>query len=250
VIREALFPTDMPEIPGICYAVDTASEDPNLLVGGDFVDVFRLDGAFAIAWGDVAGSGKEAAVTAVMAKFMLRGLAFRHPTPAATLFYLNRALTYTLEDEVFVAVVYATYYPQTRSLTVASCGSYPPLLVRAGQAKEISTPGPLVGVIKDQRYKQVELSLEAGDVLVGFTDGVVEARRGSEMFGSQRVGEIVEKYSHEREATISAMIKGQARGFGGTLADDASVFVFKVQPTGGGARSVVVREGSEGIGRA
>jgi serine phosphatase RsbU (regulator of sigma subunit) len=187
VIREALFPTDMPEIPGICYAVDTASEDPNLLVGGDFVDVFRLDGAFAIAWGDVA---------------------------------------------------------------VASCGSYPPLLVRAGQAKEISTPGPLVGVIKDQRYKQVELSLEAGDVLVGFTDGVVEARRGSEMFGSQRVGEIVEKYSHEREATISAMIKGQARGFGGTLADDASVFVFKVQPTGGGARSVVVREGSEGIGRA
>lgn len=248
-VRDALIPTDLPEIDGIQYAIDALPQDGVLGLGGDFVDVFRRDGSFGMCWGDATGSGREAAVTGVMAKYMLKGLAFRHASPATLLFHLNRALSHTLDDESFVALAYGTYDPHTRSLTMAACGTYPPVLVREGEAAEIVTPGPLLGVLHDQQYRQAEIPLQQGDVVVGFTDGVAEARRGGDMFGSARVREVVEANPDRGESELSDMIITRARRFaGGDLSDDALVFVLKVQPATDAHPVVVRRRAAPGGG--
>src|SRR5947207_9433550 len=101
-IHDALIPPDVPEIPGVSLALRAHYGEQETNVGGDFADLFEIGEGYGLAWGDISGRGREAASLAVMAKYMLRALAFRDSRPASVCYHLNRVLEYTLGSEHFV----------------------------------------------------------------------------------------------------------------------------------------------------
>jgi sigma-B regulation protein RsbU (phosphoserine phosphatase) len=234
VIHDALIPPDLPPVPGVSLALRAHYGERETNVGGDFADVFQVDGLFGLTWGDISGRGREAASLAVMAKYMLRALAFRDPRPASVCYHLNRVLEYTLESEHFLSLVYATYEPGGRELAITNCGGWAPLLFRGGTVQAINVRGPLLGAVAERQYGQVQLMLDPGDILVGFTDGIPEARRGADVMGTGAVETILLEHSDEGETVLSGLIMNAAKRFaGGTLQDDAVVLAMKVQDANG-----------------
>src|SRR5665809_33157 len=156
-------------------------------VGGDFYDAFELtDGSVAIVVGDVSGKGAEAAAHTAMAKYMLRAFAMRNPSPASVLFHLNNALCKGLAEDKFTTMFYGVYDSYMRVLTFADGGHPEPLLYRARtqEIEEVRADGSIVGAFENQRFVEAKIDLEPGDVLVAYTDGLIETRaEDGELYG-------------------------------------------------------------------
>lgn len=159
-------------------------------VGGDFYEVFKVDGGWAVVLGDVSGKGAAAAALTAEARHTIRTAGILSSDPAEGLRILDRNLRG--RDDVALCSVAMLVLPDAQSspasVRVYLAGHPHPMLVRDGQASQVGEPGPLLGVVEDPEWVPVEVSLERGDQLVLYTDGVIEARRkGGERFGSDRL---------------------------------------------------------------
>jgi serine phosphatase RsbU (regulator of sigma subunit) len=132
-----------------------------------------------LAVGDVAGHGTLAATTMAQLRYSLRALAVTTTDPAELLGHLNR-LTCDLDEErpeTAATAIVARYEPALRRLTWAQAGHPPPLLCHGGRTRPLARPcGPMLGVVEDATYECAELRLAVGDVLLLYTDGLVEHR--------------------------------------------------------------------------
>ncbi|GGJ72482.1 hypothetical protein GCM10010121_098880 [Streptomyces brasiliensis] len=146
-------------------------------VGGDWYDAVLLpDRTALLVVGDRAGHGIEAATGMVALRNALRGLAVTGAGPAQLLAWLNTAAD-ELSDPATATAVCARYDPACRELRWARAGHLPPLLVRGGHARLLPMPdGVLIGAAPDAEYEEDTLVLEPGDVLLLYTDGLVERR--------------------------------------------------------------------------
>ena len=182
-LQASLLPAALPDIPGATVAAQYVASGEGMDVGGDFYDVFALDdGSWILVIGDVLGKGAEAAAVTALARYTVRAVAGRSPSPAATLAALNdEMLRQRNPDRRFVTAVLARLEPHADGgarLVVASGGHPPPVLLRAGgDAEVVPCPGTLLGVEHDARSFDQEIELGPGDTLVLYTDGVTEARR-------------------------------------------------------------------------
>jgi sigma-B regulation protein RsbU (phosphoserine phosphatase) len=224
---------ELPSIPGLDVAVRARLREKPFPVG-EFVDVFELPGGlgiayFGIAYGDVSGSVSPAGSFAVAAKYMLRGLAMSNPAPAWVASRLNEVLYRAFQQERFLTLVYALYDPRTHTMSLCNCGSWSPILVRQGRAALLDHSGALLGAFEDQQYQQSETTLTDGDLLVGYTDGLPEARRGEEILGLDRVRAVLsEQGSGSSAASVAENLLAAAERFaGGPLRDDAVVIAVR-----------------------
>ena len=182
-LQASLLPAALPDIPGATVAAQYVASGDGMDVGGDFYDVFALDdGSWILVIGDVLGKGAEAAAVTALARYTVRAVAGRSPSPAATLAALNdEMLRQRNPDRRFVTAVLARLEPHADGgarLVVASGGHPPPVLLRAGGGAEVvPCPGTLLGVEPDARSFDQEIELGPGDTLVLYTDGVTEASR-------------------------------------------------------------------------
>ena len=182
-LQASLLPAALPDIPGATVAAQYVASGEGMDVGGDFYDVFALDdGSWILVIGDVLGKGAEAAAVTALARYTVRAVAGRSPSPAATLAALNdEMLRQRNPDRRFVTAVLARLEPHADGgarLVVASGGHPPPVLLRAGgDAEVVPCPGTLLGVEDDARSFDQEIELGPGDTLVLYTDGVTEASR-------------------------------------------------------------------------
>ncbi|MGW0364592.1 SpoIIE family protein phosphatase [Streptomyces sp. NPDC002990] len=165
------------EVPGIRIAVRYRPAESQSLVGGDWYDSVVLpDNKILISVGDVAGHGIQAATGMVVLRNALRGLAVTGAGPAQLLSWLNR-VAHDLTRQLTATAVCGIYDPATRSLRWARAGHLPPVLVRGAQAKTFPlTSGLLLGAIPDADFEEVEVQLEPEDILLMYTDGLVERR--------------------------------------------------------------------------
>ncbi len=168
------------ELPGLKVALRYLPAGQESLVGGDWYHAAELrDGSVLLAVGDVAGHGLPAATMMAQLRHALRALAVTTTDPAVLLGHLNR-LTCDLEKEspeLAATAVVARYEPARRRVTWAQAGHPPPLLSRGGRTGPLSRPaGPMLGVIDDARYECAVLDLVIGDLLLLYTDGLVEHR--------------------------------------------------------------------------
>jgi serine phosphatase RsbU (regulator of sigma subunit) len=168
-------------LPGLKVALRYLPAGQECFVGGDWYHAGELrDGSVLLAVGDVAGHGTPAATTMAQLRHALRALAVTTNDPGELLTHLNR-LTCDLEQEtpeMAATAVVARYDPSTRRLTWAQAGHPPPLLCRAGRTAPLARPaGPVLGVVDDAVYNCATVDLSAGDVLLLYTDGLVEHRR-------------------------------------------------------------------------
>jgi GAF domain-containing protein len=229
-LQEGLLSTEMPDIAECDFGAVYEAAGGEADIGGDFFDVFDLpEGRFAIVVGDVSGKGAEAAAQTAMAKYMLRAFAIRNSTPSSVLFHLNNAMERDLAEDRFATLVYGVLDPATREVAISRAGHPAPLVYRrATQTVDVfETPGGLLGVFPDQQFEQVTTTLGDGDVLMAFTDGLIEARRGDELFERERVMESLIGHASggKPPSAIAQAVYDDAKEFG-TVTDDTVVFAI------------------------
>ncbi|OJF14167.1 hypothetical protein BG844_11215 [Couchioplanes caeruleus subsp. caeruleus] len=165
------------ELHGLRAAVRYLPAEQASRVGGDWYHAAAAgDGSIVLAVGDVAGHGLQAAATMAQLRHALAALAVTTTSdPADLLTHLNRLL-YAADAETGTAAI-ARFDPATQDLAWARAGHPAPLLARAGTVTELSDrPGPLLGAILGAAYATSTTRLDLGDVLLLYTDGLVEHR--------------------------------------------------------------------------
>ncbi|MEU5869539.1 SpoIIE family protein phosphatase [Nonomuraea sp. NPDC047529] len=147
------------------------------LVGGDWYDAVVLPTKqILLSVGDVAGHGIEAATGMVVLRNALRGLAATGAGPGQLLTWLN-LVAHHLTANVTATAICALFDPRTRVLRYARAGHLPPILVRDGQARELDmTKGLLLGAVAEADYEETHLQLASDDILLMYTDGLIERR--------------------------------------------------------------------------
>lgn len=186
-VQRSLLPQQFPEIPGVRIAT---SYLPSLHAGGDSYDFFPFSGG---RWGamiaDVAGHGAAAATVMAMLHALLPHV--DEPlAPDESIRTINRRLTQTLRDGVFVTACFVLLDPEGGTVEYVRCGHNPPRLRRAGGAVEALEEGACLplGLSEPYELDSSTIRIQPGDALVLYTDGISEARNAQgEMFGTDRL---------------------------------------------------------------
>jgi len=196
-IQRSLLPSELPSISGFKLA---AHYETSARAGGDYYDFFPLsDGRWGIFIGDVSGHGTPAAVLMAITHAIAHAQPGTHTPPAALLTYLNHQLStaYTREG-TFVTAFYAVLDPVRRTLTYSRAGHNPPRLARGAEVIPLNGIGSLpLGIQDGQTYEETTLELAPGDLVLLFTDGIVEATApetgplGGAQLGTGRLDEVL-----------------------------------------------------------
>jgi serine phosphatase RsbU (regulator of sigma subunit) len=176
-LQKSFLPPAVAPIPELDVAVRYWPAGAANEVGGDFYDVFELaDNRWALVIGDVCGSGANAAAVTGIVRHTIRAAARHGQDHAAVLNWINEAVLYSGRD-LFCTACYATIerVPSGHRLVSISGGHPLPIIVRAsGEATVLGEPGTLLGVFDEIAATVAETTLEAGDVVVFYTDGVTD----------------------------------------------------------------------------
>lgn len=212
-------------------------------VGGDFYDLFPLPGGqVALLMADVSGKGLHAATQTAMIKYMLRAHAAEEPSPASVLERVNRGICAFLDPDRFITAFYAVLCPETGQLQYGNAGHDSPILSlkEHGYCTSLDITGPALGLDPGVSYFTRSLSLAPGDLLLLFTDGITNAARRvpgpdgwvDELFGRERLEELVAALSTAKPGRIVAQIYRAARAFAaGNLQDDCALLALKAKDT-------------------
>jgi len=175
-IQHSFLPQQLPSVAGwdlaTCYRAARQ-------VGGDFYDFVPLKSKkWGIVIADVADKGVPAALFMALSRTNIRASAFSRDNPVETLARTNELLLADSRSDLFVTVWYGVWDPTTGEVVYASAGHNPPLVVRAdGHLETLATRGIALGVIETPRMEEGRVTLNPGDMLVAYTDGVTEALR-------------------------------------------------------------------------
>ncbi|MEV5514756.1 SpoIIE family protein phosphatase [Streptomyces flaveolus] len=239
VLQQSLLPATLTPVPGMEAAVHYRAASPDRL-GGDFYDLFPLDGRrFAFFLGDVCGKGPQAAAVTSLTRYTLRAAALHDPEPVSALTTLNKVLheRYTGGDPRYCTVIYGILDtdPATGRVTVriASGGHPPAVVLRAdGTAEFLPTPGGLlVGVLPDAAFATATTVLGHGDTLLLYTDGLTEARTGGDramLFGDDALLEFATRQAGRSPQALIQALTGLLDDFGDGLDDDTALLALGV----------------------
>ncbi|MFC4071540.1 PP2C family protein-serine/threonine phosphatase [Actinoplanes subglobosus] len=173
-------PDEPIDLPGVRVAVRYLPAGQEAMIGGDWYHAAALrDGSVLLAVGDVAGHGTQAATTMAQLRHALRALAVVTSDPGTLLQYLNQLICELEGDdpELAATAVVARFDPARHELVWAQAGHPPPLLSRGGRTVPLPRPaGPMLGVVDGARYADAVVGFTPGDVLLLYTDGLVEQR--------------------------------------------------------------------------
>ncbi len=186
-IQASLIPQQPPQIPSSSVATYWQAARQ---VSGDFFDFMSLaEDHWGIAIADVADKGVPAALFMALSRTILRTVAFNRLSPAAVLERSNQLIYGDTTSDLFVTVFYAIWHPESKTLTYASGGHNPPVLIRQdGTVAMLSAKGIALGVLEEVEIAQEQIELHNGDLVVYYTDGVSEAMNEDyDEFGMERL---------------------------------------------------------------
>lgn len=234
-VQEDLFPSRNEAPEGFQMAAECTSAS---LLGGDFYDVFAVNGAgTAFVLGDVSGKGIPAALLMGVIHGAVRasdwtGSAQEHEQATGR---INKLLCQHAAKERYASMFWSYFDPRTQMLHYINAGHFPPLLFRAADAAHseplrLSEGGPVLGLLPNARYRQGAVRLEPGDLLVCYSDGVIEAGDAEgEPFGEQRLVSAVQDCLHcdakGIRDKILARLEAHAGGY--ALEDDRTLLVLR-----------------------
>ncbi|MDO4798682.1 MAG: SpoIIE family protein phosphatase [Coriobacteriales bacterium] len=188
---------ELQHIEGVSAQSCFSSATEAALVGGDFYDLIRLPQQHAcVIMGDVSGKGVEAASVSSAVKTALGAYSWEGLRPARMVSLLNEFLLGFARLETFATMFVGMIDLNARSLVYCSAGHPPALLVRAasGELVTLSEQSGVVGAFSGMAYRDGEVTLEAGDMLLLYTDGVTEARNpDGAFFGEDGLREVVSR---------------------------------------------------------
>lgn len=239
-IQAALLPGELVaaagwEVAAVCQ--------PAREVGGDFYTQLpgREVGERAVAYGDVSGKSISAALMMMAAHEVLHSLALAHPDPEDLLHLSNERL-YGLRNRggdlhggSFVALGFLSFLPNGGRVRYSLAGQPPPLVKRSGDVESLCMPEhrlPL-GALQQGGYQLLEVDLEPGDLLLAYSDGVVDAQApDGEFFGEERLVDLLGNGASSPQAAIDGVLEGLKDFTGETVAYD-DVTLVAARWTGG-----------------
>ncbi|HEY2327518.1 MAG TPA: SpoIIE family protein phosphatase [Gaiellaceae bacterium] len=226
-MQQSLLPQEQPGIPGLEVGAMYESA-ARVDVGGDVFDFLELpDGRLAVVLGDVTGHGIDATGDMAMAKFVFRSLGRVHDDPAEFLARANDVVVSEIAPGKFITMTELVVDP-SGAVRAASAGHPEPRIVSdEGTVVALCCGGMALGVEEDQTYEPVDAELPAGATVVLYTDGVVEARRGRELFGVERLDAVLADHRHDPPQELAAAVVAACRSFAGELADDCAVVAIR-----------------------
>jgi serine phosphatase RsbU (regulator of sigma subunit) len=234
-LQHALLPRAFPEIPSVEFAARYIPSTSGAAVGGDWYSVVSVaEGQFAFVVGDVSGHDIGAASVMGAMRYTVRTLAKLGFSPAEILDRTNQEIDIST-DGYFATVLVGTVDLVRSEVTLSSAGHPPPVMVdraggRGGRFPVVPT-GPPLGVTS-QRYTSVTTPFDPGDILVAYTDGLVE-RRGEDIdLGLQRLVAIATRSTSSADGLVDGLVSELV---GTANADDVAILAISRQSSGGDA---------------
>jgi serine phosphatase RsbU (regulator of sigma subunit)/predicted ester cyclase len=201
-IQQASLPMEVPTLEG--WQI-TPYYQPAREVGGDFYDFFELeDGRVGVVVGDATGKGVSAALVAAATSSMVRAVAqaLGSSSPGEVLAQVNETLVARIPSNMFVTCFYAVLDPESAGLRYANAGHDLPYLRgrSSNHAEELSARGMPLGLMPEMSYEEKETVLDAGDSVLFYSDGLVEAHdpQRHQMFGFPRLRALVAGNAEKR----------------------------------------------------
>jgi len=232
-IQQSVLPQKFPPFPERKELDIHAQMIPAREVGGDFYDFFFVDEErLAFVIGDVSGKGIPAALFMMVTRTLIKSQAMEGGEPGHCLYVVNNHLTMNNAEEMFVTVFYGILNTRTGVLQYGNGGHNPPYLIRCkGGVAPLEKCGNLaLGIFDNRPYIIKTVSLEPGDAVFLFTDGITEAEnKGREFYGDARLQQALERFrcASARE-TIQGVVE-DVRGFsqGAPQSDDITALCVR-----------------------
>jgi PAS domain S-box-containing protein len=239
-LQRSLLLEELPEIPGLALAAKYVPASAEMVVGGDWYDVFELpDGSVGLAIGDVAGHGLTAASTMGQLRTALRVYAFEDPAPVTVLARLHGMAREWLHAEM-ATVLYALFDLGSGAVRFANAGHPPPLVVSPAGGTSFIRGGlapPLGASPSHQTFVEATAEIAPGDTLVLYTDGLVERRDLPIGTGLDRLEHAIAGEDGDVDALVDHLI---ARLVADHVSDDVAVLALRPTPLGAGPLRLVV----------
>ena len=198
-IQQASLPKEVPTLEN--WQI-TPYYQPAREVGGDFYDLFELeDGRVTVVMGDAAGKGIPAALVVSATSSVLRAVAqaLGSSSPSEVLAQVNETLFARIPPNMFVTCFYAILDPKNGSMNYANAGHDLPYLWHGGDCEELRARGMPLGLMAGMSYEQKEIELDAGEGVLFYSDGLVEAHDAKgEMFGFPRLRDLIAEHDDKR----------------------------------------------------
>jgi serine phosphatase RsbU (regulator of sigma subunit)/uncharacterized protein YigA (DUF484 family) len=233
-MQRSLLPSELPAVPGIELG-HVYESSARVDVGGDVYDFLTLeDGRLAIILGDVTGKGIEAAADMAMAKFSFRALARMNPEPGDFLSKVNDVIVDEIGVGKFITMLYVLLDPRAGTVSCASAGHPPALIVPPeGPVVLLQASGLALGIEPGQQYPAAQTTLTPGSAVVLYTDGVVESRRDGQLYGEERLDDLLAARRELGAQELAEAIAADCRSFaGGELGDDCAIVCLRLANAG------------------
>ncbi|NGX50650.1 MAG: Phosphoserine phosphatase RsbU [Chlamydiae bacterium] len=229
-VQNSILPKELPKFPGLDIAVRFIAAKE---VGGDFYDFLEND-RLMLSIADTSGKGISACLYSLSVRSMLRSYGEIHQDLDLIVNETNNLFCLDTGDTgVFVTAFVAFFDPKTKELHYTNCGHFPALLLRKeGSTERLTTQGMALGVAAFEQVSTKRVVLESGDLLVLYTDGVVEAHNArEELFREERLIEFLEKKRDQSpQQIVDELIEEVALFAEGTPQhDDITFLVLRIQ---------------------
>jgi serine phosphatase RsbU (regulator of sigma subunit) len=230
-IQQALLPSGRYSGRGVEAA---AVSVPCRAIGGDFFDYIELaDGhGFGFTLGDVAGKGPPAALLTAAIQGVFSTRAPDGASPAHTIATVNKAVIRRAVKARFATMMYGVLRTDSGSLTYCNAGHNPPLVIGRNGVRRLERGGLILGLFPDAVYEEETITLEPGDVIAVFSDGVSESvNRADEQYEEHRIAECVCRHVGADPAVILERLLDDVRAFceGAAQPDDLTAMILKYQ---------------------
>ncbi len=218
-VQQALFPRQLPDKNGLEFAAVCI---PARGISGDYYDVMQFpDGRLVFAIADISGKGISAAILMANVQALLRTLSETGIPPAEVCKRLNHHLHQVTDASKFATFFYAEWNTANRSLRYVNAGHYAPVLLGSSRGRRLDEGGVPLGLFPCSEFQTGEVTLQPGDLLALYSDGITEAAsKSGEEFGDDRLQNEIEKHAEKSLGEIQAGVLEAVHNWAGDEPED------------------------------
>ncbi len=231
-IQKSILPRTFPPFPDRADFEIYATTIPALEMGGDFYDFFLIDDKrLGVVIADVSGKGVPAAIFMAVSRSLLKATALASVSPSACLEHVNRLLCPDNDSAMFVTVFYGILHTESGELEFSNGGHNVPYIIGHDRSVPVGQPaGTALGIVDDARYHTNRMSLNAGETLVLYTDGVTEAMdTHGYLFSTPRFEQTLQRLVDQRPFDLLTKLVEDVHAFarGAVQADDITLLALQ-----------------------
>ena len=227
-LQRGLLPAPVPDVAGweIATLYRPTETELRVDVGGDFYELIEHEGGWFVIVGDVTGKGPEAASLTALMRHGARVACRAEPSPATILDWLDEVLAQQPTRAMATAICLKLDPPE---ITMSSAGHPPAIIIReGGQLTEAPRAEPMLGAFRVPARHEEKLAVTPGDLVIVYTDGVVDARGRSDRFGIKRLHQLLAKQTGRSPATAIDALAAELDAFAdGPIDDDVAAVALR-----------------------